>query len=121
MRWKFMLVPFVMAGLFLIQTAAVRAEKTEVRPSVLAGSWYEADADKLAARIRSYLDKAKPPDVPGRLVAVAVPHAGHIYSGQVAAYAFRMLKNMDSLTPPLMKWGRCCNRPISLFHFREGE
>ncbi len=29
-----------------------------VRPSILAGSWYDADPDRLGARLDSYLEKA---------------------------------------------------------------
>jgi len=41
------------------------------------------------------LSRAKSGSLHGDLKAVIVPHAGHIYSGQVAAHAYRLLKTMD--------------------------
>jgi len=70
-----------------------------LRPSPIAGAWYEADPRKLSAQIDSYLNKAQLPDLQGEVLAVIAPHAGHIYSGQVAAYAFAALRG---LTPDLV-------------------
>ncbi|MBI5964880.1 MAG: AmmeMemoRadiSam system protein B [Chloroflexi bacterium] len=71
----------------------------DVRPSPIAGTWYDANPKTLAASIDSYLNKARLPEINGRVVAVIAPHAGHRYSGQVAAHAFKAL---DGLTPNLV-------------------
>lgn len=60
-----------------------------VRPSALAGSWYPADSDELAAMVDSFLEAVQPVD--GQPVAIVVPHAGYVYSGPVAAYGFKQL------------------------------
>lgn len=60
-----------------------------VRPSVLAGSWYDADPDRLGARLDSYLDEAMVSPSPGRVVGLVVPHAGYVYSGRCAGYAYK--------------------------------
>ncbi|MEW5830259.1 MAG: AmmeMemoRadiSam system protein B [Chloroflexota bacterium] len=60
----------------------------DIRPSPIAGLWYEGDPKVLAAEIDRYLDRAELPELPGEVVAVIAPHAGHRYSGPVAGYAF---------------------------------
>ena len=70
-----------------------------IRPSPIAGSWYEANAQALSRSVDRYLDQASLPDLPGQVIAVIAPHAGHIYSGPVAGYAFAALRG---LTPELV-------------------
>ncbi|MDD2923510.1 MAG: AmmeMemoRadiSam system protein B [Anaerolineales bacterium] len=65
-----------------------------LRPSPIAGAWYEANPKLLAANIDRYLGGAKLPEIRGEVVAVIAPHAGHRYSGQVAAYAFAALRGL---------------------------
>jgi AmmeMemoRadiSam system protein B len=72
---------------------------TSVRPSALAGTWYEANPQTLARVVDTFLDQASLPDLPGQLIALIAPHAGHIYSGAVAGYAFATARG---LTPDLI-------------------
>lgn len=65
---------------------------SSVRPSPIAGTWYEGAPQSLARSIDAYMDEAALPDLPGELVAVIAPHAGHRYSGAVAGYAFAALR-----------------------------
>ena len=77
-----------------------------------AGSWYEADPEKLKAQLDDFFAKAAPPDsksvhsllgespnpaMKSPLLAVVVPHAGYIFSGQTAAYAYKSAR--ESLKP----------------------
>lgn len=64
----------------------------DVRPSPIAGQWYEADATVLARTVDSYIEDAQVPVLEGPVVAVIAPHAGHRYSGAVAGYAFAPLR-----------------------------
>jgi AmmeMemoRadiSam system protein B len=63
-----------------------------VRPSSIAGIWYEGNASALARAVDQYLDQAELPDLTGEVIAVIAPHAGHIYSGPVAGYAFAAVR-----------------------------
>jgi AmmeMemoRadiSam system protein B len=63
-----------------------------VRPSPLAGRWYDANPEILARKVDEYLDSAQLPDLDGEVIAVLAPHAGHTYSGPVAGYAFAALR-----------------------------
>lgn len=66
----------------------------ETRPSPIAGQWYPSDPVRLAASIDGYLEASKPAHLAGEVVAVMAPHAGHIYSGPVAAHAFKTLTGL---------------------------
>lgn len=69
--------------------------KIDIRPSPIAGQWYPADPRQLAASIDGYLNLGSSPAVDDEIVAVVVPHAGHLYSGPVACYAFRLLCGLE--------------------------
>ena len=64
----------------------------DVRPSPIAGTWYEGDASVLARLVDTHLDEAQLPELDGEVIAVIAPHAGHQYSGAVAGYAFAALR-----------------------------
>ena len=64
----------------------------DVRPSPIAGTWYEGNPKALARAVDEFLDEAKLPELEGEAVGVIAPHAGHIYSGAVAGYAFAALR-----------------------------
>jgi AmmeMemoRadiSam system protein B len=64
----------------------------DVRPSPLAGRWYDDDPDVLARSVDGYLDDAQLPELDGEVIAVIAPHAGYTYSGPVAGYAFAALR-----------------------------
>lgn len=67
----------------------------DVRPSPLAGRWYDADPERLAHRVDAYVDAVQLPDLEGEILGVIAPHAGHAYSGPVAAYAFAALRSLQ--------------------------
>ncbi|NOT04909.1 MAG: AmmeMemoRadiSam system protein B [Anaerolineales bacterium] len=67
----------------------------DIRPSPIAGTWYEANPKALAATVDSYLNNAQLPELNGRVIAIIAPHAGHTYSGHVAGYAFAALRGLQ--------------------------
>jgi MEMO1 family protein len=84
------------AGLIFCLLPAVRSvAAADVRPSILAGTWYPGNKNELRSDVRDMIDRARPDAPAGRLVALAVPHAGYMYSGPVAAYAFKLLIDRD--------------------------
>ncbi len=61
---------------------------TDLRPAAVAGSWYPSRPDRLGQEIDRYTANADiDPSTPPR--AIVAPHAGLMYSGPVAAYAYR--------------------------------
>jgi len=71
------------------------AKIADLRPSPIAGrGWYEGDARKLARQVDEYLAKADEPELDGEVLALIAPHAGHIYSGATAGFAFRCVQGL---------------------------
>jgi len=66
----------------------------DVRPSPIAGRWYEGDPSTLKRTVDQYLDDAHLPELNGDVMGVIAPHAGHLYSGEVAGYAFAALRGL---------------------------
>jgi MEMO1 family protein len=64
----------------------------DIRKSIIAGSWYPGNPEALQVQIKGFL-KAVPKTSPltGKLLGLIVPHAGYVYSGGVAAYAYQLL------------------------------
>lgn len=68
--------------------------KSRVRPTAVAGLFYPQDAAELRRTIEGMLDDAGPRVARGRAPkALIVPHAGYVYSGAVAATAYRRLRD----------------------------
>jgi len=62
-----------------------------MRHTAVAGQFYPGDAGRLRAQVQRFLAEADPPAVAGRIVGLMVPHAGYVYSGLVAAHAYKLL------------------------------
>lgn len=62
----------------------------KVREPAVAGQFYTGDPYELAREVEGYLAAAPPGH--GQPPGIIVPHAGHMYSGPVAAYAYRTLR-----------------------------
>jgi AmmeMemoRadiSam system protein B len=73
-----------------------------VRRSVIAGSWYPGTERSLAHTVDDYLVGVDQPAVAGDLLGLISPHAGYVYSGQTAAYAFHQLRGRNVDTVVLM-------------------
>ena len=67
--------------------------ETAIRPAAVAGMFYPGAPAALAGAVRAYLDEHADELPPGavRPKALIVPHAGYVYSGPVAASAYRRL------------------------------
>ncbi len=66
----------------------------DIHISPIAGSWYPENPEELSTLLNDYLaqvpiNKYEPQEHP---VAFIVPHAGYIYSGLTAAYAYKILQ-----------------------------
>ncbi len=70
-------------------------EFTDIRPSPLAGRWYPANPSELAKSVDGYIEDAALTGISGKILALVSPHAGHIYSGPVAGYAFKTIRGQQ--------------------------
>ena len=63
-----------------------------IRPSILSGTWYPADPQRLTEMVSGFLAGADPAQHPaGRPYLVVVPHAGYTYSGATAGKLYGLL------------------------------
>jgi len=69
----------------------------ETRPEAVAGSFYPADPSELRRAIDCYLEDAVDRPVPGPMALIA-PHAGYIYSAQIAADAYKQAADLNPST-----------------------
>lgn len=67
-----------------------------VRRPAVAGQFYPRDPDLLRQKVKAYIDEASLPADLGGARAVIAPHAGYVYSGPTAGYAFQALKQLPS-------------------------
>lgn len=70
----------------------------KIRPPHVAGYFYPADPVKLKNDIQRMLENAKTEKSFNKIVGIVSPHAGYMYSGQTAAYAYDALKGKDYKT-----------------------
>lgn len=64
----------------------------DIQKAELAGSWYPDSPVLLSETIKNYLDQAELVPFEEEVVALVSPHAGLIYSGETAAYAFKAVQ-----------------------------
>ncbi len=78
---------------FLFLLIVCLAQAQGVRKAVWAGAFYERDPRILSAQIENFLKNVSPlPALPTEPSAIISPHAGYIYSGQTAAYGYRLVE-----------------------------
>ncbi len=63
-----------------------------VRKPVIAGTWYPGNPVDLTRDIDAYLKKVPGDGVRGRIVGLISPHAGYLYSGQIAAHGYKLIQ-----------------------------
>ncbi|NIO48820.1 MAG: AmmeMemoRadiSam system protein B [Candidatus Aminicenantes bacterium] len=67
-----------------------------IRKAVWAGQFYEKKAEILSQQIDQFLENAKKTPPPSEeILALIAPHAGYVYSGQTAAYSYRLIQGKD--------------------------
>jgi MEMO1 family protein len=69
-----------------------------VRRAAVAGTWYPSDSKRLTAQVNALvsgadIDSKHAPTSDAALIALIAPHAGLVYSGPVAAHAYRLLRD----------------------------
>jgi AmmeMemoRadiSam system protein B/AmmeMemoRadiSam system protein A len=70
----------------------------QIRESIIAGTWYSGNPARLQREVSEFMERASVPAVRGKLIALICPHAGYRYSGQVAAYGYKLLETQKFST-----------------------
>lgn len=63
-----------------------------IREPAVSGTFYPSSPSKLKEQIRAYLEAAATKQEYKSLFGLVAPHAGYLYSGQTAAYAYSTIK-----------------------------
>jgi hypothetical protein len=86
------LVLLVIIFCFAVACQANKVLDSDVREPAVAGKFYPESAAKLKLAVEKFLNDALPVKVK-KPVAIIVPHAGYIYSGQICADGFKQAAN----------------------------
>jgi AmmeMemoRadiSam system protein B/AmmeMemoRadiSam system protein A len=85
-------IPIVALSLGVVTTGmAGKDGGGEVRSPAVAGQFYPESATVLKLAIEKFIEDALPPQVKNPL-AIVVPHAGYIYSGQICADGWNQVR-----------------------------
>jgi AmmeMemoRadiSam system protein B/AmmeMemoRadiSam system protein A len=100
-KWLPLPVLFLIAVIFFVYEGNSQKKKeapkmdiprSEIRPAALAGTWYQENPEDLRNTIDRYMKHAKIAQNPGTIIGLVAPHAGHVYSGPVAAFSYRQIQ-----------------------------
>ncbi|MBP8976384.1 MAG: AmmeMemoRadiSam system protein B [Bacteroidetes bacterium] len=80
----------------------MNGHQSHVRQPVVAGMFYAENPVTLRSDIEYFLSHASIPNLSERVYGIVVPHAGYVYSGQVAAHAYRLLQKQQFDTAVLI-------------------
>lgn len=64
-----------------------------VRKTFGDGRWFPGNREVLDSMVNDYIEDARVEGLTGRIVGAIAPHAGYPYSGAVAGYAFRAIRD----------------------------
>ena len=79
-----------------------------IRPAAVAGMFYPGEHTSLARELLGMLDETRgAPLVAGFPKGLIVPHAGYIYSGNVAAQAYALLRPAIGIVKRVVLLGPC--------------
>ncbi len=87
----------IISGVFSIMLN-LHTSNADVRKAAVSGQFYPDNPEKLRLTIKTFLENAYKPlisDDEIEPVAIIAPHAGYVYSGQIAADAFAQVIGKD--------------------------
>ena len=92
---RFAVCRLLFAVLCLLLIAAPLGCQAETKDPAVAGTFYPADKKSLQNSVEGFLTKAEKVSTDGKLLALISPHAGYVYSGQIAAYGYKQIQGSD--------------------------
>lgn len=78
--------------LFLVFGLCSLCFAQEIKEPNVSGAFYPGSPQELSRMVDEFLDEATPEPVKGEIFALISPHAGYGFSGQVAAYGYKLVK-----------------------------
>ena len=64
-----------------------------IRKPAVAGYFYPKDKENLTKTVDDFISNVKHEQIAGKIFGIMSPHAGYDFSGQVAAYSYRHIKD----------------------------
>jgi AmmeMemoRadiSam system protein B/AmmeMemoRadiSam system protein A len=89
------LLLFILIGLVSITGQGRGSAREKVRKPIVAGMFYPSDPHELRRVVNRYVGNVEKTQIDGRIVALISPHAGYMYSGEVAAHAYKLVEGME--------------------------
>lgn len=89
-------------GLILLLVVVFTSCKSDIKEPSVAGAFYPESVNTLKSMVDDFLMKAEDKPVEGRLIAIISPHAGYVFSGHVAAWGYKQLKDSNVKTVVLI-------------------
>ncbi|MBU4304295.1 MAG: AmmeMemoRadiSam system protein B [Candidatus Omnitrophica bacterium] len=74
------------------------ADNLPLKKENVSGYFYPSSEPQLAEMIDKFLSRADAGEINGRIKGIISPHAGYIYSGPVAAYAYKAIDRKEYKT-----------------------
>lgn len=90
------LLPDLYAGLplcILVFAFWISAFAQDIKEPNVSGAFYPADPEELTQMIDGFLENAAPQAQDGEVFALISPHAGYGFSGQVAAFGYKLIQD----------------------------
>ncbi|RKY30907.1 MAG: hypothetical protein DRP74_05980 [Candidatus Omnitrophota bacterium] len=97
-RFKILYLIVFFFSVLATPDAVLNTSVQQIKHPNVAGTFYPDDPQELSGMIDGFLDVAQPKDVDGEIFALICPHAGYGYSGQVAAYGYKLVSKKDYRT-----------------------
>lgn len=92
MKVFFLLVAILSVGLFIVVPPGFAGGVSDgARPPAVAGQFYPDTPEALKAAVQAFLRDAVP-RAAKKPIALVVPHAGYVFSGQIAADGFKQVE-----------------------------
>ncbi|MBU2056060.1 MAG: AmmeMemoRadiSam system protein B [Proteobacteria bacterium] len=85
-------LPFVVLGLGLTVASPAGGDGGDIRPAAVAGRFYPESASALRLAVEKFMRDALPA-LAKEPLAIVVPHAGYIYSGQICADGYSQIRD----------------------------
>jgi len=82
-------------GLWIVSKESIPDENSILRKMAVAGSFYPLNKNELNSQLNKYLTVAKKSD--GKTRILIAPHAGLVYSGKTAAFAYKQVEGQNNI------------------------
>jgi AmmeMemoRadiSam system protein B/AmmeMemoRadiSam system protein A len=84
---------FLVFTLLFAICSQINANAQAIKEPNVSGQFYPADKTALSQQIGKFLENAAPERMDGDIICLISPHAGYDFSGQTAAFGYKLIRN----------------------------